>query len=80
MADPICGAARTITTGNASAVLVCDREPGRHAGLDHRDFRHQVSWPICETYCPTARTHGDPPQRHVCGRYRGDTIARYDGA
>lgn len=70
----LCGAARNLGTAN---VAVCTRDPSRHAGLDHRDFAHQVSWPICDAYCPAVRKEGDPPERHICGRYRGDTAARY---
>lgn len=77
MADErACGAARTIAPGS---VAVCDRLPSRHAGLDHRDFHQGVSWPVCESYCPANAQPGDPPERHACGRYRGDTIARYAG-
>lgn len=36
-----------------------------------------ISWPICDIYCPVTRKPGDPPDRHVCGKYRGDTIARW---
>lgn len=75
--DPICGAATNL--GPAS-VAVCERSPYRHAALDHRDLGYQVSWPICDAYCPAVRKEGDPPARHVCGRYRGDTAARYDDA
>lgn len=75
--EPVCGAARTICPG---VVAACERLPSRHAGLDHRDFGHQVSWPICDTWCPVPRKPGDPPVGHVCGRYRGDTIERYADA
>ena len=68
--DPMCGAARTLTN---AAVIVCERRVSEHAGLDHLDPRHGLSWPICGTYCPDARDYDDPPERHICGRYRLDT-------
>lgn len=67
--EPTCGAVHTISRGNHA---VCVRYPSEHAGLDHHDPGQSASWPICATYCATSG--------HACGRYRGDTAARYADA